>query len=128
MPFYNIYKYIIAKLNFSNILCYRPSITFFDVKRHLVTLSKGLETGGVDRGIMNKNIRPVFLFNEPISFFFTKPLYCPVCQNANLLFLKSFHNDPKLEVATLAKRIILQSENDPQHSRAIIFCGLENKT
>ncbi len=76
---------------------------------------------------MNKNIRTVFLFNEPIPFFLTKPLYCPVCQNANLLS-KILHNDPKLKAATLASGVLLQSETDPQYSRAIILWNLEGKT
>jgi hypothetical protein len=56
---------------------------------------------------MNKNICAVFLLNEAKSLFITKPLYNPVCHNADLLnidlLLNASNGSPKLQVVTLTK-------------------------
>jgi hypothetical protein len=59
--------------------------------------------------VMNKQVITIFLFNKPETLLFTKPLYCALCQSANLLS-NNFNHGPKPTVATLAKETILQTK------------------
>jgi hypothetical protein len=90
------------KLSFSDVFGRGSAVALLYVKRYPLSFGKGFETIHSDGGVMDKNVRSVFLFYEPKSLFVTKPFYDPICHNTNLL-LNPFFFGPKLQVVTLAK-------------------------
>ena len=102
-----------TKLELADILSHGSPVTLFHIEAHSLTFSKGLESGSIYRGVVDKYVRALILLNETIALLLTKPFYSSFCQSHDLLS-KIVRNDPKLQVVTLTKEMVLQSKTDPR--------------
>src|SRR3989339_301186 len=56
-----------------------------DIETYFLIFVESLEPFRVDRGIMNENIRSIFLFNKPETLGFVEPLDLTLCHLTVLL-------------------------------------------
>lgn len=67
----------------------KPLWALLNVECDMVTLIEGLEPDSIDPGVMNKDIRTVFLFDETETLAAVKPLYNSV-GHCDFLLSKKF--------------------------------------
>lgn len=77
-------------LYYGYIDCCRPLFTIFNFEGNPRTLGQGLKAGAVNIGMMNKNIGPTLLLDEPITFLVTEPFYNTLRHVGNLLSIDFF--------------------------------------
>ena len=49
--------------------------SLLDIKRHLIAVIEGFETGRVNPRMMHEHVRTVLLLNEPETFLVVEPLH-----------------------------------------------------
>jgi hypothetical protein len=73
------------KLNDRNIYSSGTFLALLNGESHAIALVERAKTIGIDAGMVNENVRTIFLLNEPIAFFLIEPLYNSVGHNGVLL-------------------------------------------
>jgi hypothetical protein len=58
---------------------------FSDIERYLVALAEGFEAGCIDRGMVDENVRSIFLLDETESLLVVKPFYGTISHDVILL-------------------------------------------
>lgn len=76
-----------ANLNERDVVRRRTFLTIHNVESDAVTFIECLKAGPIDTRKVDKYVRSVFLFNEPVTFFLVEPFDCAFCQD-KLLFKK----------------------------------------
>jgi hypothetical protein len=79
----------VETLNNGYIGCRRPFGTLNDLKSDPVAFVERPETLSIDTGVMDKHIRPIFLFNKAVAFAAVEPLHYAV-NHAGTLLSKKF--------------------------------------
>ena len=98
------------KLRLGHVLGRWPFVALLHFKIHPVTFSECLESGHVDRGVVNKYISTAVLLNETEPFPFVEPLYRPTYHSDGLL--QKFLQRSKISGHHIGKGLILWFNTD----------------
>jgi hypothetical protein len=77
-------------LDHSHVSCSRPLGTLLDVKANSVAFVERSEPTGINRRMMNENIRTVFLLDKTKPLAVIEPLHDTICHANILLRIKNF--------------------------------------
>ena len=69
-------------LDRGHVCCGRPFGSLLDVKGDPIAFVERSEPGGVDRRMMNENIRPIFLLDKSKTLAVIEPLHNTTCHAA----------------------------------------------
>jgi hypothetical protein len=75
LPFFSLN----CGLNYFNVYSVSALWSLFNFKGNLVTFVKRPETRRIDSGVMDENIRAIFLLDEAITLTVIKPFYNTIC-------------------------------------------------
>jgi len=89
-------------LLYGNIYGSRTFLPLFYVKCDSVAFFECFETIANNAGVVNKDIRAVFLFDEAVSLLVVEPLHRAICHSDNSLLSSKFHGF-RLQAATFDK-------------------------